>query len=61
MSEMTENAGVKMTKEGILGKPVVGLFLPKGALLGCCQKHDVILVYFLYIRQCGSLCDLLHV
>lgn len=61
MSKMTKNAGEKMTKEGILGKCVVGLFLPKGLLLGFCQKHDVILVYFLYIRQCGCLCDLLHV
>lgn len=61
MSEMTKNAGEKMTKEGILGKCVVGLFLPKDPLLGCCQKHDVTLVYFLYMRQCVYLCDLLHV
>lgn len=46
MSEITKNSEEKMTKEGILGKCVVSLFLPKGLLSGCCQKHDVTSVYF---------------
>lgn len=61
MSEITKNAAEKMTEEGILGKCVLGLLFPRGSLLGCCQEHVVTLVYFLYIRHCGSLCDLLHI
>lgn len=57
MSEITKNSEEKMTKEAILGKCVVSLFLPKGPLPGCCQKHDVTSVYFLCTRQC----DLLHI
>lgn len=41
MSEMTKNFGEKMTKESILGKYMVSLFLPKGPLWSCCQKHEV--------------------
>lgn len=57
MSEITKNSEEKMTKEAILGKCVVSLFLPKGPLPGCCQKHDITSVYFLCTRQC----DLLHI